>query len=56
MHVNRRFNIDGFQMFAILRGFQALTVLEITLALVCVVEAVPNDGKDKGNTGNSNRE
>jgi hypothetical protein len=22
--------------------------------LVCVVEAVPNDGKDKGNTGNSN--
>ena len=34
-------------MFAILRGFQALTVLEITLALVCVIKAVPNDGKDK---------
>ena len=53
-HVNRRFNIDSFQMFAIPRGFQALTVLEITLALVCVIKAVPNDGKDKENTRNSN--
>ena len=41
-------------MFAIPRGFQALTVLEITLALVCVIKAVPHDGKDKENTRNSN--
>ena len=33
----------GFQMFAILRFVRALTVLEITLALVYVVEAVPTE-------------
>ena len=42
----------GFQMFAILRDFRTLTVLEITLALVCVVETVPTDDKDNGNTRN----
>ena len=47
LHVNRRFNIDSFQMFAVLRGFQALTVLAITLALVCFIEAVPNNVRDK---------
>ena len=41
-------------MFAILRDFRAFAVLEITLALVFVVQAVPTDEKDKGNTGNSN--
>ena len=41
-------------MFAIPRGFQALSVLEITLAFVCVIKAVPHDGKDKENTRNSN--
>ena len=29
-------------------------MFEITLALVCVVEAVPNNEKNKGNTGNNN--
>ena len=33
--------------------FGCLLYCEITLALVCVVEAVPTDEKDKGNTGNS---
>ena len=41
-------------MFVILWGFQSLTVFEITLALVFVVEAVPNNENDKGNTGNNN--
>ena len=50
MHVKSALVI---QIFAILRDFRALTVLEITLALVCVV-AVPTDEKDKGNTGNIN--
>ena len=31
-----------------------LCLHEITLALVCVVEAVPTDEKDKGNTANIN--
>ena len=43
-----------FQMFAILRVVRASTVLEITLALVYVVEAVLTDEKDEGNAGNSN--
>ena len=34
-------------MFAVLRGFQALTVLANTLALVCFIEAVPNNVRDK---------
>ena len=41
-------------MFVILWGFQSLTVFEITLVLVCVIEAVPNNEKNKGNTGNNN--
>ena len=41
-------------MFAILRVVRASTVLEITLALVYVVEAVLTDEKDEGNAGNSN--
>ena len=41
-------------MFAVLRGIQALTVLAITLSLVCFVEAAPKNGKDKENTGNNN--
>ena len=41
-------------MFVILWGFQSLTVFEIMLALVCVVEAVPNNEKNKGNSGNNN--
>ena len=43
-----------FQMFAILRVVLASTVLEITLALVYVVEAVLTDEKDEGNAGNGN--
>ena len=41
-------------MSAMLRYLQAFSVLEITLALVCLVEAVPTDEKDEGNAGNSN--
>lgn len=41
-------------MFVILRGFYVFIVFEFTFVLVCVVEVVLNDGKDKENIGNSN--
>lgn len=41
-------------MSAMLRYLHAFSVLEITLALVCLVEAVPTDEKEEGNAGNSN--
>ena len=45
---------SAFQMSTILRYLQAFSVLEITLALVCLVEAMPTDEKDERNAGNSN--
>ena len=39
---------------SLLRCLTSLSVVEITLALVFLIQAVPTDEKEKGNTGNCN--
>ena len=45
---------DGLSLEMLFIRKLKLSVLEITLALVFLIQAVPTDEKEKGNTGNCN--